>query len=374
MTRAPAPSLRNVMSSRPTDAIPLALPGNARPPSSRRRWLGVRSYWLCQAAGWGGLLTLMAGPLPLKALASGAEFAALLLFCVTGLLLSHLLRVAITKALDASRTWGGLILRILPWFAFIPAVHAIIQVAWAKDVLPHSTAFMNSFPGRDPVLFAFVDIFSFSTGIFATWTGFYFGLIIQRHHHETRIDRLELAAHIQEAAWQELRAQLMKAGFKVFLTRTSDEFIELPDRPQIARRRNADLFVSLHFNSFPQPSARGAEVYCLTPAGAPSTNARGEGAGSGSSPGNRLNSKNMLLAYDLQQSLTRSLSVEDRGVHRARFAVLRDATMPAVLIEGGFMSHPSEGRKIFDAAYRREMARAITEGILHYKRQTEGVD
>ena len=82
----------------------------------------------------------------------------------------------------------------------------------------------------------------------------------------------------------------------------------------------------------------------------------------------------MLLAYDLQQSLTRSLSVEDRGVHRARFAVLRDATMPAVLIEGGFMSHPSEGRKIFDAAYRREMARAITEGILHYKRQTEGVD
>jgi|GEM_PF-491516 len=196
------------MSSRPTDAIPLALPGNARPPSSRRRWLGVRSYWLCQAAGWGGLLTLMAGPLPLKALASGAEFAALLLFCVTGLLLSHLLRVAITKALDASRTWGGLILRILPWFAFIPAVHAIIQVAWAKDVLPHSTAFMNSFPGRDPVLFAFVDIFSFSTGIFATWTGFYFGLIIQRHHHETRIDRLELAAHIQEAAWQELRAQL----------------------------------------------------------------------------------------------------------------------------------------------------------------------
>ena len=170
---------------------------------------------------------------------------------------------------------------------------------------------------------------------------------------------------------QELRAQLMKAGFKVFLTRTSDEFIELSDRPQIARKRNADLFISLHFNAFPQPTARGAEVYCLTPAGAPSTNARGEGAGSGSFPGNRLNSKNMLLAYDLQQSLTRSLSVEDRGVHRARFAVLRDATIPAVLVEGGFMSHPSEGRKIFDPAYRREMARAITEGILHYKRQTE---
>jgi N-acetylmuramoyl-L-alanine amidase len=170
---------------------------------------------------------------------------------------------------------------------------------------------------------------------------------------------------------QELRNQLLKAGFKVLLTRTSDEFIDLPDRPEIANRRHADLFISLHFNAFPQASARGAEVYCLTPAGAASTNARGEGSGSGSFAGNRFNSKNMLLAYDVQKSLTRSLSVEDRGVHRARFAVLRNATMPAVLIEGGFMSHPSEGRKIFDPAYRREMARAITDGIMNYKRQTE---
>jgi len=45
--------------------------------------------------------------------------------------------------------------------------------------------------------------------------------------------------------------------------------------------------------------------------------------------------------------------------------------MPAVLIEGGFMSHPVEGRKIFEAAYRREMARAIVGGLLAYKRQVE---
>jgi N-acetylmuramoyl-L-alanine amidase len=171
---------------------------------------------------------------------------------------------------------------------------------------------------------------------------------------------------------EELRAQLLKAGFKVVLTRTSDEYIELSDRPDIAKRRGADLFVSLHFNAFPQSNVRGAEVYCLTPAGAASTNARGEGGGSGSFPGNRFNPRNMLLAYDVQKSLVRSLSVEDRGVHRARFAVLRGAAMPAVLIEGGFMSHPSEGRKIFDPAYRREMARAISDGILNYKHQTEG--
>src|SRR5438270_8007949 len=136
---------------------------------------------------------------------------------------------------------------------------------------------------------------------------------------------------------QELREQLTRAGFKVTLTRTTDSFVELPVRPDMARRRAADLFVSLHFNAVPQSSASGAEVYCLTPAGAPSTNARGEGAGAGWFAGNHFNEKNMLLAYLLQKAVTQNLKVEDRGVHRARFVVLRDAEMPAVLIEGGFM-------------------------------------
>lgn len=172
---------------------------------------------------------------------------------------------------------------------------------------------------------------------------------------------------------KELRDQLTKAGFKVTLTRSTDTFIELPDRPEIARRRNADLFVSLHFNSVASSAntVRGAEVYCLTPAGAASTNARGEGAGAGWFAGNRFNDKNMFLASLLQKSLTRTLSVEDRGVHRARFAVLRDATMPAVLIEGGFMSNPAEGKKILDPGYRRQMAKAIVEALQSYKRALE---
>jgi N-acetylmuramoyl-L-alanine amidase len=170
---------------------------------------------------------------------------------------------------------------------------------------------------------------------------------------------------------QELSAQLIKAGFKVSLTRTSDKKIELPMRPELAKRRGADLFVSLHFNAFPEKSVEGAEVYCLTPAGAPSSNARGEGAGAGSFAGNRSNDKNMFLAYQLQKSLTKNLAVEDRGVHRARFWVLRDAPMPAVLIEAGFLSHPVEGKKIADPAYRRQMARAIVDGITAYKRQVE---
>ena len=63
--------------------------------------------------------------------------------------------------------------------------------------------------------------------------------------------------------------------------------------------------------------------------------------------------------------------MEDRGLRRARFAVLRDAPMPAVLVEGGYMSHPSEGKKIFDPGYRRELARAIATGILSYKKTVE---
>ena len=79
----------------------------------------------------------------------------------------------------------------------------------------------------------------------------------------------------------------------------------------------------------------------------------------------------MLLAYQLEKSLVRNLGCEDRGVKRARFEVLRAAEMPAVLIEGGFMSHSAEAKKIYDAGYRRQMAQAIVEGILAYRRLVE---
>jgi len=166
----------------------------------------------------------------------------------------------------------------------------------------------------------------------------------------------------------ELRDQLQKAGFKVVLTRSTDKTVDLSERPAVARRNKADLFLSLHFNATDgaRDAAKGAEVYALTPAGAPSTNARGEGSG-GWHSGNRFNAKNLPLACEIQRSLVRQLGVEDRGVRRARFAVLRDAAMPAVLIEAGFLSHPVEGKKILDAAYRRDMARAILDGITSYK-------
>ncbi len=171
----------------------------------------------------------------------------------------------------------------------------------------------------------------------------------------------------------DLRDQLQKMGFKVVFSRTSDRFVELSDRPALARKYGADVFVSLHFNgtSGDRSAAQGSEVYAMTPAGAASTNARGEGAGSPAYAGNRQDARNLQLAYLVQRSLVRTLGSPDRGVRRARFEVLREATMPAVLVEAGFLSHPTEGKKIFTAEYRKKMAQAIAEGIRSYKQAVE---
>ena len=175
---------------------------------------------------------------------------------------------------------------------------------------------------------------------------------------------------------QELQTQLERAGYRVILTRTRDTYVELPARPALANRDKADLFISLHFNSSPvdKGEIEGPEVYCITPAGAPSSNAHGEGGEFGSLVGaqptiaNRNENRSLLLAYEVEKSLVHNLDADDRGVRRARFAVLRDAMMPAILIEGGYMSHPVESKKIYSSDYRRQMAAAIVKGILAYQK------
>ena len=171
---------------------------------------------------------------------------------------------------------------------------------------------------------------------------------------------------------QELGSQLKQLGFNVVLTRHQDTYVELPMRPEIANRYAADLFVSLHFNATQtgKDEVSGPETYCITPVGAASSNAQGEGADHGPTANNRVEQRSLLLAAQIQKSLVRNLGVTDRGVRRARFAVLRDATMPAILIEGGYMTHSTEGKKIFDSGYRRQMAAAIVKGILSYQKLT----
>jgi N-acetylmuramoyl-L-alanine amidase len=176
----------------------------------------------------------------------------------------------------------------------------------------------------------------------------------------------------------ELRDQLKKLGFNVILTRNGDNFVELPVRPAIANKIGADLFISLHFNATQtgKSEVQGPETYCITPIGATSSNAHGEAGefsssiGTGPTIANRSEQKSLLLAYQMQKSLVQSLRVEDRGVRRARFAVLRDAQMTAILIEGGYMTHPTESKKIYDSAYRKQMATAIVKGIVAYQKLT----
>ena len=170
----------------------------------------------------------------------------------------------------------------------------------------------------------------------------------------------------------ELRDQLQRAGFNVILTRSKDVYPELPARPALANKLGADLFVSLHFNAVQsgRNTVDGPETYCITPVGASSSNAQGEGSGSGATTANRYENKSLLFAYQMQKALVQYLRADDRGVRRARFAVLRDAAMPAILIEGGYMTHPAESKKIFDPVYRKQMAAAIVRGILNYQKLT----
>jgi N-acetylmuramoyl-L-alanine amidase len=167
-------------------------------------------------------------------------------------------------------------------------------------------------------------------------------------------------------------AELLKRrGMQVLLTRNSDDYVDLASRSILARRQGADVFVSLHYNAAPQHDVRGVEVYCLSPAG---MNSSSDGGGKASHPpenGNAYDPQNALLAYEMLKSVTSDVPLEDRGLKRSRFEVLRDAAMPAILIEGGFMSNPSDARNIYDTGFRKRMAQAVADGILAYKKAVE---
>ena len=165
-----------------------------------------------------------------------------------------------------------------------------------------------------------------------------------------------------------LKALLEKRGFEVLLTREKDVAIELQDRAPLANAAKADLFVSLHYNggAAGDTTSGGIETYCLTPAGQYSTNKAGGKADVTTEPGNRFDAFNLLLAWHVHLATISSTSAEDRGVRRARFAVLRTLNCPGILIEGGFMSSRTEGTQIANAAYRQKLAEAIADGLTAY--------
>jgi N-acetylmuramoyl-L-alanine amidase len=159
---------------------------------------------------------------------------------------------------------------------------------------------------------------------------------------------------------------LTNAGWKVFLTRRTDVDVSLADRVLFADRVQADLFISLHFNSTaPQTQAAGIETYCLTPTGMTSTLARGFADDERAVfPNNAFDAANTAWAFRLHRSLVATTQARDDGVKRARFmSVLRYQNRPAVLIEGGFLSNVAEAANISSPEYRELLARALAEGL-----------
>jgi N-acetylmuramoyl-L-alanine amidase len=170
---------------------------------------------------------------------------------------------------------------------------------------------------------------------------------------------------------------LAGSGLRVILTRTSDKTVALEDRVEFARAKAADLFVSIHFNS--GGSAEGIETYCTPSAGASATANFSGGGGDrdtgggerGAVTNNRFDVQNVWLAHCAQKSLLRATGALDRGVRRARFWVLRYTSCPAILIEGGFLTNPSEEQRILRSDYRETLAKAIADGIMTYKKTME---
>jgi N-acetylmuramoyl-L-alanine amidase len=162
-----------------------------------------------------------------------------------------------------------------------------------------------------------------------------------------------------------LRPLLEGEGWKVFLTRTNDMDLFLPDRVALAGELNATLFLSLHFNSAARQDHAGLETYCLTPAGLPSTLTRDyEDDPALVFPNNAFDSQNLQYALRLHGALVESTGAVDRGVRRARFmGVLRNQKRPAVLLEGGYLSNPREAQLIGQPEYRQKLAEAVAKGL-----------
>jgi N-acetylmuramoyl-L-alanine amidase len=165
------------------------------------------------------------------------------------------------------------------------------------------------------------------------------------------------------------RELLMRAGFSVRLTRSGDVFIPLEDRAAFANRQSNAVFVSVHFNAGGREDAGGIETYSLAPRGVPSTNSVILTI-SDFEPciGNMRDAQNIALATAMHSALITHVGAGDRGIKRARFAVLRDTAIPAVLIEGGFLTNPQDRLRIATPVYRQLLAQSILQGVLSYNR------
>lgn len=174
-----------------------------------------------------------------------------------------------------------------------------------------------------------------------------------------------------------LQRVLETMGYRVRLTREDDRHLgpdkvsDLQDRALQANRAGADLFISLHFNAVEAGADKvtGVEIYTLTPQhqfSTADTDRRDRSGAAAASAGNVRDHWNIVLGFQVHRHMIKDLHAADRGLKRARWAVLRDVECPAILIEAGFLSNEAEARKIATPEYRQKIAVAIADGVQAY--------
>ncbi|HEV7736527.1 MAG TPA: N-acetylmuramoyl-L-alanine amidase [Chlamydiales bacterium] len=155
-----------------------------------------------------------------------------------------------------------------------------------------------------------------------------------------------------------VKKYLTQLGYRVAMTRDSDADISLAQRVEIAAQADADLFVSVHFNSTRNQTVKGIEVFF----------SESSPTSGGASP-SKVPSSRRLADVILPRLILRTGTIS-RGVKRGNFYVIRETTMPAVLVEGGFISNQDEREQLRTREFQDKIARGIADGIdVYFKKK-----
>jgi N-acetylmuramoyl-L-alanine amidase len=195
--------------------------------------------------------------------------------------------------------------------------------------------------------------------------------------------------HVTLAIARRLKERIdREPGMRAILTRDNDQFVEHRERIARARRQQADMFVSVHADSYTNRSVAGSSVYVLSARGASDESARWLADRENSADligGVKLDDKDSVLAsvlLDLSQGASMSASVDaaekvmqelykignitNRGVKHAGFLVLKSPDIPSLLVETAFISNPLEESRLLDAKHQQRLAEAIHQGVRAY--------
>ncbi len=146
-----------------------------------------------------------------------------------------------------------------------------------------------------------------------------------------------------------LNQYLQQMGFQTILTRGEDFFVPLSVRAGFANSNRANLFVSVHYNSAPSKKAEGVEVFFYDAEDNPVRTG-----------------KSRVLAEKVLDRIVTKTGTKSRGVKNANFAVIRETRMPAILVEGGFMTNEKELSRLRDPAHLQNVAESIALGVRDY--------